>query len=133
MRKTTVFLTAVPPILVPATVTDRKGKTIDGLTVFDLEVLDKGKRVKHRLEATNQPIALVAAMQTSASAAGIGEGSEDRVDVRAAGGQRRRDGDSQANLKNAVTRAQAANVTIDWSDGLGWRTQCGEHSVANRD
>jgi VWFA-related protein len=62
----TVIRTTVPLILVPATVTDRHGKTIEGLTESDFQVLDNGKPVKHSLEITNQPIALVVAVQTSA-------------------------------------------------------------------
>jgi VWFA-related protein len=63
-----VIRTTVPLILVPASVTDRLGKTINGLTEADFEVLDNGKPVKHNLETTNQPIALVVAVQTSAIA-----------------------------------------------------------------
>lgn len=63
-----VIRTTVPLILVPATVTNRQGKTIDGLTEPDFEVLDNGQPVKHSLETTNQPIALVVAVQTSAIA-----------------------------------------------------------------
>jgi VWFA-related protein len=62
----TVIRTTVPLILVPATVTDRRGKIIEGLTEPDFEVLDNGNPVKHSLEITNQPIALVVAVQTSA-------------------------------------------------------------------
>jgi VWFA-related protein len=64
----TVIRTTVPLILVPATVTDHHGKTIEGLAESDFEVLDNGKPVKHSLEITNQPIALVVAVQTSAIA-----------------------------------------------------------------
>ena len=62
----TVIRTTVPLILVPTTVTDRRGKTIEGLTESDFQVLDNGKAVKLSLEITNQPIALVVAVQTSA-------------------------------------------------------------------
>lgn len=63
-----VIRTTVPLILVPLTVTDRHGKTIEGLTESDFAVLDNGHPVKHSLEVTNQPIALVVAVQTSAIA-----------------------------------------------------------------
>jgi VWFA-related protein len=64
----TVIRTTVPLILVPVNVTDHQGKTMDGLTESDFNVLDNGKRVKHSLETTIQPIALVVAVQTSAIA-----------------------------------------------------------------
>lgn len=61
----TVIRTTVPLILAPVTVTDHHAKNIEGLTESDFEVLDNGKPVKHSLEVTNQPIALVVAVQTS--------------------------------------------------------------------
>ena len=57
--------TSVPLILVPTSVTDRHGKIIDGLNESDFEVLDNGKPVRHRLEVSQRPIALVVAVQTS--------------------------------------------------------------------
>jgi len=63
-----VIRTTVPLVLVPTTVTDRHGKTVDGLNESDFEVLDNGTPVKHRLEVSTQPIALVVAVQTSAIA-----------------------------------------------------------------
>ena len=63
-----VIQTTVPLVLVPATVTNRQSKTLDGLTESDFEVLDNGKPVRHSLETTVQPIALVVAVQTSAIA-----------------------------------------------------------------
>src|SRR5258708_3961807 len=61
-----VIRTTVPLILVPTSVTDRQGKTIDGLEAPDFEMFDNGKPVRHNLEVTRQPIALVVAVQTSA-------------------------------------------------------------------
>ncbi len=60
-----VIRTTVPLILVPVSVTDRHGKTVEGLAEEDFEVLDNGKPVRHVLEVTNQPIALIVAVQTS--------------------------------------------------------------------
>lgn len=61
----TVIRTTVPLVLVPTTVTDRHGKTVDGLAETDFEVLDNGAPVRHSLETTIEPIALVVAVQTS--------------------------------------------------------------------
>ncbi len=63
-----VIRTTVPLILTPVSVTDRRGKTVDGLAESDFLVLDNGRPVKHRLETTNQPIALVVAVESSAIA-----------------------------------------------------------------
>jgi VWFA-related protein len=64
----TVIRTTVPLILVPVAVTDKHSHTINGLSESDFDVFDNGALVKHRLETTIQPIALVVAIQTSASA-----------------------------------------------------------------
>lgn len=61
----TVIRTTVPLVLVPTSVTDRHGKTVDGLTESDFQVLDNGRFVRHSLETTVAPIALVVAVQTS--------------------------------------------------------------------
>jgi VWFA-related protein len=61
----TVIRTTVPLVLVPTSVTDRHGKTVDGLIESDFEVFDNAKPVKHSLETTIQPVALVVAVQTS--------------------------------------------------------------------
>jgi VWFA-related protein len=61
-----VIRTTVPLVLVPTSVTDRHDKTVEGLLASDFEILDNGKTVKHNLETTYQPIALVVAVQTSA-------------------------------------------------------------------
>jgi len=63
-----VIRTTVPLILVPTSVEDRRGKPIPALVESDFEILDNGRPVKHSLEVTNQPIALVVAIQTSAIA-----------------------------------------------------------------
>ena len=60
-----VIRTTVPLILVPVSVTDAQGKTIDGLGESDFELLDNGKPVRAVLETSNQPIALIVAVQTS--------------------------------------------------------------------
>ena len=61
----TVIRTTVPLVLVPTTVSDKHGKTIDGLNESDFEVFDNGAPVRHTLEVSMQPIALVVAVQTS--------------------------------------------------------------------
>lgn len=63
-----IIRTTVPLVLAPTTVTDRHGKTIDGLLPADFEVYDNNKLVRHNLEVNTQPVALVVAVQTSRSA-----------------------------------------------------------------
>ncbi|MEQ1945827.1 MAG: VWA domain-containing protein [Bryobacteraceae bacterium] len=63
-----VIRTNVPLVLVPVTVTDRKGKLIDGLKLEDFVLTDEGKAQKVRLDTSDTvlaPIALVIAVQTS--------------------------------------------------------------------
>ncbi|MEQ1886822.1 MAG: VWA domain-containing protein [Bryobacteraceae bacterium] len=63
-----VIRTNVPLVLVPVTVTDRKGKLIDGLQLEDFILTDEGKPQKVRLDTSDTvlaPIALVIAIQTS--------------------------------------------------------------------
>ena len=60
--------TQVPLVLVPATVTDQKGKPIDGLTVDDFVVTDEGVRQTISLDTSDTvlaPVALVVAVQAS--------------------------------------------------------------------
>lgn len=60
--------TQVPLVLAPATVTDRKGKIIDGLTAEDFIVTDEGVRQAISLDTSDTvqaPVALVIAVQAS--------------------------------------------------------------------
>lgn len=60
--------TQVPLVLAPATVTDRKGKLIDGLKVEDFVVTDEGVRQNVSLDTSDtvvSPVALVIAVQSS--------------------------------------------------------------------
>ncbi|HXP83158.1 MAG TPA: VWA domain-containing protein [Bryobacteraceae bacterium] len=60
--------TQVPLVLAPATVTDRHGKLIDGLTAEDFVVTDEGVRQNITLDTSDtvlSPVALVVAVQAS--------------------------------------------------------------------
>ena len=60
--------TQVPLVLAPATVTDRHGKFIDGLTVDDFVVTDEGVKQNVTLDTSDTvlaPVALVLAVQAS--------------------------------------------------------------------
>src|SRR5581483_7573270 len=60
--------TNVPLVLVPVTVTDRKGALIDGLTESDFVLSDEGVRQKIHLDTSDTvlaPVSLVLAIQCS--------------------------------------------------------------------
>ena len=60
--------TNVQVVLVPVTVTDRKGKFVDGLTTEDFVVSDEGVRQKIRMDTSDTvvaPVSLVVAIQCS--------------------------------------------------------------------
>src|SRR3954463_14615247 len=62
----------VPLVLLPVTVTDEKGKFIDGLTAEDFAVSDEDKKQEIRLDTPDtlvSPISLVIAIQTSSISA----------------------------------------------------------------
>jgi VWFA-related protein len=64
----------VPLVLVPVTVTDRKGKFVNGLSVEDFIVGDNGIRQKIRLDTSDTmvaPVSLVVAVQCSGISAAV--------------------------------------------------------------
>lgn len=64
----TTFRATVPVVLVPVTVTDARGKLVDGLTADDFAVADDGRAVRFELEspgATTVPLSLIVAVQTN--------------------------------------------------------------------
>ncbi len=63
------IVTTVPLVVVPATVTDRKGRFLDGLSTSDFQVLDNGTLERLESETEYQPISLVVAIQTNVTAA----------------------------------------------------------------
>jgi VWFA-related protein len=61
-------------VLVPVTVTDRKGKSIDGLSVEDFTVTDENTRQKIRMDTSDTvvaPVSLVVAIQCSGISAAV--------------------------------------------------------------
>ncbi|MBI2687522.1 MAG: VWA domain-containing protein [Acidobacteria bacterium] len=64
----TTFRATVPVVLVPVTVTDSKGKLVDGLSDGDFVVTDNGRPVKFQFDSaefTAVPISLIVAVQTN--------------------------------------------------------------------
>ncbi len=62
------FRTSVPVVLVPVTVTDRKGKFVEGLTAEDFALLSDGKEKQFHLdsaESVSAQLAIVIAVQTN--------------------------------------------------------------------
>src|SRR4051794_26388575 len=63
-----VIKTNVPLVLVPGTVTDRKGHSVDGLHAEDFVVREEGKTQKIRLDTSDTvlaPVSVVIAVQAS--------------------------------------------------------------------
>src|SRR5271168_5022285 len=66
--------TNVPLVLVPVTVTDRKGNFIDGLSVDDFVLADDGVRQRVRMDRSDTvlaPVSLVVAVQCSGISAAV--------------------------------------------------------------
>lgn len=61
----TTIRTTVPLVLAPATVTDRQGSYVHGLTADDFLLTENGQPRPVRVDFTEQPISLVLAIQTS--------------------------------------------------------------------
>ncbi|MBL8236871.1 MAG: VWA domain-containing protein [Bryobacterales bacterium] len=64
----TTFRATVPVVQVPVTVTDGRGKLVDGLTAADFALTDNGKAVQVQLDTSDTidaPVALVAVVQTN--------------------------------------------------------------------
>jgi len=63
-----IIKTSVPLVLVPVTVTDRKGHSVDGLHAEDFLVRDEGKPQKIRMDTSDTvlaPVSVVIAVQAS--------------------------------------------------------------------
>ena len=65
------FRVTAPLVLVPAAVTDKHGKTIEGLTDADFTVLDNGVPQQSSLEYTLSPISLVLVIEANSRSGAV--------------------------------------------------------------
>ena len=65
------FKSTVPLVVAPTTVTDLKGRNVDGLTQGDLVLYDNNVPQKIQMDWTAYPIDLVVAVQTSANSGAV--------------------------------------------------------------
>jgi VWFA-related protein len=65
------FRSTVPLVVAPTTVTDSKGRFVDGLTTDDLILYDNNVPQKIQMDWTTYPIDLVVAVQTSANSGAV--------------------------------------------------------------
>jgi VWFA-related protein len=61
------FVQTVKEVMAPVTVTNRDGKTVNGLTALDFRLLDNGKPQAISVDTLAHPISLVVAVQANAS------------------------------------------------------------------
>jgi VWFA-related protein len=62
------FRATVPVVVTPVTVTDGKGRMVDGLEAYDIQVSDNGRSVAFRMDTVDtltSPLALVVVVQTN--------------------------------------------------------------------
>jgi VWFA-related protein len=65
------FKSTVPLVVAPTTITDSKGRNVDGLMPDDLILYDNNVPQKIQMDWTNYPIDLVVAVQTSANSGAV--------------------------------------------------------------